>query len=378
MTAEKRLPIRFGLLTAVVWLAVAAGIIFLLWQIIGRLSASSLPSSSATPNQTHVNQTVAAVVSTQSTGVIPSVSQTVTPSPSAHPTFTPSAPVTSPQQSATLVIVTLTSTPALLCNQAGAGNPIDVTIPDDSPIPAGQSFVKTWKLVNTGTCTWTTTYSARFFYGDQMGAPASVPLEVPVLPSQSVEISIEMVAPQAPGSYQGNWKLSNTEGDLFGIGPSGNLPFWVRIVVPQNLGTQTPTPTITPTTNPSVSPTATVTPPGQMGGELALLPGDDLDLDTLTINSGDADLLYQVDDNNFHWLNPANGAMIGVFGSFPPSQSDCKSASMSPAPIAVESLSVGTYLCYTSNHARLGRMQLLGVNPEDQKLSLDLLTWAAP
>ena len=73
--------------------------------------------------------------------------------------------------------MTQTSTPVSLCDQAGAGNPIDVTIPDDTVIPAGQSFVKTWKLVNTGTCTWTTAYSATFFYGDRMGAPESVPLK---------------------------------------------------------------------------------------------------------------------------------------------------------------------------------------------------------
>jgi hypothetical protein len=378
VTAEKRLPIRFGVLTALVWLAVAAGIIFLLWQVIGRLSASSLPISSPTPNQTQVNQTIAAIVSTQSTKTPPAVTQSVTPTPSTQPSLTPSSPVPSPKQSATLGVSASTSTPAVLCNQAGAGNPLDVTIPDDSQIPAGQSFVKTWKLVNTGTCTWTTSYSAYFFYGDRMGAPESVPLDVSVEPSQSVEISIEMVAPQSPGSYQGNWKLSNAAGDLFGIGPNGNLPFWVRIVVPQNLGTQTATPTITPTSNPTTSPTVTTTPTGQIGGQLAPVLGDKIDLDALTLNSGDEDLIYQVDENNFHWLVPSNGAKIGVFGSFPPSLSDCQSASMSLAPIAVESLPVGTFLCYTTNQARTGRMQLLSVNPGDYSLTLDLLTWASP
>jgi hypothetical protein len=51
---------------------------------------------------------------------------------------------------------------------------------------------------------------------------------------------------------------------------------------------------------------------------------------------------------------------------------------MSSAPIAVESLSVGTYLCYTTNEDRFGRVLLEAVNPNDFTLTLELLTWALP
>jgi hypothetical protein len=377
LTEEKRLPIRFGLLTALVWLAVAGGIIFLLWQVIGRLTASNLPVNSPTPNQTQLNQTIAAIVNTQTTSTA-TATATLTPEPLPSLTQKPASAVPSPQQSPTPGAATQTSTPSVLCNQAGAGNPLDVTIPDDTRIPAGQSFVKTWKLVNTGTCTWTTAYSAKFFYGDRMEAPESVLLAAAVAPSQSVEISVEMVAPQSAGSYQGNWKLSNPDGELFGIGPSGNLPFWVRIVVPESQGTQTSTPSITPSFNPTTSPTVTETPPGQVGGELSPVPGDSIDLDSLTLNSGGEDLLYRMEENGFHWLVPTNGALIGIFGSFEPSKTDCQSASMSQAPIAVESLPVGNYLCYTTNQSRLGRLLLKAVNPDDYTLTLDLLTWASP
>jgi hypothetical protein len=376
VATEKRLPIRFGLLTALVWLLVAGGVIFLLWQVITRLPSSSSPISTVTPNQTQINQTIAAIVNTQATSSVVAATQTVTPSPTVKPTATLSTPLPSPNISPTVIIIAATNTPTVLCDQAGAGNPMDVTIPDDSLIPAGQSFVKTWKLVNTGTCTWTTAYSASFFYGDQMGAPENVPLEASVPPNQSVEISVEMIAPQTPGTYQGNWKLMNPEGDLFGIGPSGNQAFWVRIVVAPNQTTQTSTPSITPTTNPTGTPTATVTPPGQVSGELMPIPGDSIDLDAIALNSGDEDLLYQQDENNIHWLNPMGGAKIGVFGNQAPSQADCQSASMSSAPIAVESLPVGTYLCYTTNQGRLGQLLLKAVNPDDFTLTLDLITWA--
>ncbi len=381
MSESKRTPIRFGLLTALVWLAVAAGIIFLLWQLITRLSASSPLSSSPTPDQTQVNQTIVAIVDTQTTNLPSTPTPTGTPSPTGSP-IPPSTPRPSPGLTPTVTVLAITSTAAPLCDQAGAGNPLDVTIPDDSQIPAGQSFTKTWKLVNVGTCTWTTSYSVSFFYGDRMGAPTSLPLDAIIDPNQSVEISVEMVAPQSPGTYQGNWKMANAAGALFGIGPDGNLPFWVRIVVPENLATATRTPGITPSANPSVSPsftpTSTSTPPGQVSGELSVNTGESIDLDTITLDGAGADLRYQVDENNIHWLTPAGGAILGIFGDQDPTQADCQSASMSPAPIPVESLPVGTYLCYTTNQSRLGKALMKSLDPADFTLTLDLLTWALP
>lgn len=211
-----------------------------------------------------------------------------------------------------------------------------------------------------------------------MGAPDAVPLKGAVSPSQNVEISIEMVAPQSPGSYQGNWKLANPTGDLFGIGPNGNNPFWVRIVVEENQATATSTPTQSVTSIPTSTPSATVTPSGQVGGVLSPLPGDTIDLDTLSLNRGNEDLAYVADENGYHWLSPQGGALIGVFGNTEPSLASCQAAVMSPAPIAVESLPVGTTLCYNTNQGRFGRMLLKALDPKNFALTLDLLTWALP
>jgi hypothetical protein len=387
MSVTKRAPIRFGLLTALVWLVVAAGSIFLLWQIINRISVSNLPISTATPNQTQVYQTIAAIVNSQMTSSATQASQTGTPSPTLKPTLILATADPSSRMTPTPGGVTQTATPTALCDLAGAGNPLDITIPDDSQIEAGESFIKTWKLVNTGTCTWTTSYAASFFYGDRMGAPASAPLQANVLPAQSIEISVEMISPTSAGTYQGNWKLMNPAGELFGIGPNGDLPFWVRITVPESQTSTvtvtpgaSPTQGATPTNNPTISPspTFTATPPIQAGGELSPAPGDAIDLDNLTLNSGDEDLLYHVDTNNYHWLTPENNAMIGVFSSQEPSLPGCQSASMSHAPIAVESLPIGTYLCYSTNEGRLGRALLKAVDPNNFTLTLDLLTWALP
>jgi hypothetical protein len=391
MALKKNTPLRFSLLTVIVWLAVAAGIIILLWQVITHISGRNLPVSTATPNLTQVYQTIAVMLTTQQTSTATTPTQTVTPSPTVRLTQTPFPSSPSPVKTITPGGNTQTSTPEVLCDQAAAGNPIDLTIPDDTVLSSGQSFIKTWKLVNIGSCTWTTSYSASFFYGERMNAPESVALQETVLPAHSVEISIEMVAPLAAGTYQGNWKLSNPSGVLFGIGPNGDSPFWVRIIVPEIpsgtstatpevtatfSATESPSPTSTSTATPS--PTATNTPPIQASGELSPTPGDGIDLDTLALNGDDVDLIYQVDASNYHWLTPNDGAMIGVFGSLEPNLTDCQSASMSPAPVAVESLSVGTYLCYTTNEGRLGRVLLEAVNPDNFTLTLNLLTWALP
>jgi hypothetical protein len=113
----------------------------------------------------------------------------------------------------------------------------DVTVPDNSVIPAGTSFVKTWRLRNSGTCTWEPSYSAVFVSGVQMGAPSPVYLPHTVLPGATVDVSVPMMAPMTPGTYRGNWMLSTPAGLLFGLGGSGR--FYVQIVVP---GSTTPTP----------------------------------------------------------------------------------------------------------------------------------------
>jgi len=91
----------------------------------------------------------------------------------------------------------------------------DPTIPDGSVIAPGAAFRKTWKLQNGGTTTWTTSYTLGFISGDQMGTITSVPLTQTVSPGQQVDVSVDMVAPTAVGTYQGYWKMKNASGQLF-------------------------------------------------------------------------------------------------------------------------------------------------------------------
>lgn len=108
----------------------------------------------------------------------------------------------------------------------------DVTVPDGTVYQPGETFVKTWRLSNSGDCTWNAGYAVVFDQGDAMGSPASFPLTSgEVKPGEEVEISVTLKAPEEPGEYRGDWKLRNAAGQIFGLGNSGTSSFWVLINV---------------------------------------------------------------------------------------------------------------------------------------------------
>ena len=117
----------------------------------------------------------------------------------------------------------------------------DVTIPDGQEILGGESFEKTWRLRNNGTCTWNSGYALVFESGDAMSGPASIALTTgTVAPGEELDITVELTAPVDSGTYRGNWKLRNSAGIVFGIGDDAGSVFWVEIVVPSP--TETPDP----------------------------------------------------------------------------------------------------------------------------------------
>ncbi len=118
----------------------------------------------------------------------------------------------------------------------------DVTVPDNTYVSPGQSFVKTWRLRNAGTCTWTADYTLVFAGGHNMGGTGSVPLRGPVAPGGTVDLSVTLTAPAGNGTYEGKWQLRNADGKLFGTGSNASGVFWTRIIVGP-----TPTPVPTPT-----------------------------------------------------------------------------------------------------------------------------------
>jgi hypothetical protein len=124
----------------------------------------------------------------------------------------------------------------------------DVTVPDGTDFEPGETFVKTWQVRNAGTATWTTEYALIYVSGEQMGGPASVPMPSVVAPGQTVELSVDLTAPQSVGTYTGFWMLRNAAGTAFGLTADANQPVYVQIdVVPAgSAGNGTPQPGGTP------------------------------------------------------------------------------------------------------------------------------------
>lgn len=120
----------------------------------------------------------------------------------------------------------------------------DITIPDGTVIRPGQTFTKTWRLANEGTCTWTTDYAIVFLQGTRMSKEAQLNLPAPVLPGDTVDLSVRLTAPETAGSFQADWLLANSAGETFGLGDESDKSFWIQIVVAAtgslpNLGTPT-------------------------------------------------------------------------------------------------------------------------------------------
>jgi hypothetical protein len=120
-------------------------------------------------------------------------------------------------------------TPMTICDRAG--NIQDITIPDGTAVNSGTEFTKTWRLKNTGSCTWNQNFHLVFYTGDKMGAASEINLTKTVSPGQTADISVDLTAPNNLGTYTGYWKLRNDSGVLFGIGAWAQDPFWASIKV---------------------------------------------------------------------------------------------------------------------------------------------------
>lgn len=108
----------------------------------------------------------------------------------------------------------------------------DVTLPDNTVLAPGTSFVKTWTIQNSGTCAWDPQAVAVFTGGARMAGGSPHPVGA-LAAGATMDISINFVAPGSPGTYRSSWKMQSGSGVQFG------QPFYVQIVIP---GPPTPVP----------------------------------------------------------------------------------------------------------------------------------------
>jgi hypothetical protein len=171
------------------------------------------PPSATPPATATVNPTMPAWLPSATLPPIPSAtSMANTPTPGPADTSTPE----------------VTLTPAVPLTDRAEFS-ADVTVPDGTPYKIDATFVKTWRVKNVGTATWTTDYALIFAKGEAMTTTQTVPLLASVAPGQTVELSLTLTVPAKTGRHQGFWQLRNAAGALFGIGVNANEPIYVDI-----------------------------------------------------------------------------------------------------------------------------------------------------
>ncbi len=208
------------------------------------------------PTPTHITTEAAAVLPTETTKPIPTATPTAVPFSQSAPTNTalPPAPTSTPVLQLTQPVPTASpaASPELPnptiapTDLASACTDIaayygDVTIPDDTPVKQGETFVKIWRVRNVGTCAWNKGYALVHQSGEMMNAPLSNPLP-DVLPGTTADISIELTAPARGGRTVSYWEFQNPQGKRFGVGAGNPGPLWVQVLV----SFLVPSPTETP------------------------------------------------------------------------------------------------------------------------------------
>lgn len=183
-------------------------------------------SSTADPNLVYtqiwltveVGQTQTALAASPTSAVTSTPKITVTPKATNTPLISetplPGAPSVTPG-----VNSTPRSTSQQTCDNASFGG--DITYNDGSEVPAGQPFVKTWRIKNLGPCTWNQDYVLIFGWGGDgtnwnTVGPSHFSALVP--PGDTIDISISLTAPTTPGSYAATFRTQNDNG--FNFGPS--------------------------------------------------------------------------------------------------------------------------------------------------------------
>jgi Ig-like domain from next to BRCA1 gene len=169
------------------------------------------------------------------------------------PTITPTPLFTDTPTLAPATVVTASPT-VQKCEDAAFVS--DVTIPDGTEMAVNQQFTKTWRVMNTGTCTWITSFYLGFSYGELMGGQTKVSLPSAVAAGQTVDLSVNLTVPNKTGKLTGVWAIFDNKGVNFGP----VLTVVVNVSVPSAtpaLGvTATPVP---PTATNTLAPSATAT-----------------------------------------------------------------------------------------------------------------------
>lgn len=103
---------------------------------------------------------------------------------------------------------------------------VDENLPDGTHLQPRTSFVKHWRMKNTGSLKWSSDTKLKFMWGNlTLASSEKKDVTVPsLLPGQVGVVSVKFVAPSIEGIYTSHWRLSHREEQF---GPR----IWCSIVV---------------------------------------------------------------------------------------------------------------------------------------------------
>ncbi|MDF1515448.1 MAG: NBR1-Ig-like domain-containing protein, partial [Anaerolineae bacterium] len=173
----------------------------------------------------------------------------------------------------------------------------DVTVPDDSVFASNTDFVKTWRIRNSGTCTWSAGTTLEFLSGDAVGVGDAVTIPV-TAPGEEIDVSVDFKTPADPGNYRSNWQMVKSGGTT----RFGGV-FYVKFIV------QAP--------DSSQPPDESGTPPRQFIGKTAvdcqkvtLSWEDGTGERAYTINAAGLEVPLDADITTYVWQNPPTGTSV--------------------------------------------------------------------
>lgn len=123
----------------------------------------------------------------------------------------------------------------------------DLSIPAGTELKPSQSFTKSWRVHNNGSCDWVD-YKLVYISGSMLGGNSPSNLRT-VRSGEVIDIALELTAPSYPGEYIGTWKIQTDKGSLL------ETELLYRIVIPAPTATPSPTATKRPTSTPKPSST---------------------------------------------------------------------------------------------------------------------------
>ncbi len=196
------------------------------------------PTQNADVIYTSVAGTMVAQLNDQQTQTAQAIPPSSLPSPTTADTFTPLPTVPAAPSVTPFTINTPGSVvqPTIFTGgtpgSTGAGCAdskfISETPPaDGTQFSKGENFSKSWSFMNSGTCTWSNSYSFGFQNGDRLGGKEIVISRSVdfVLAGQIKTFTVQFEAPISAGHYKGFWQMRTPAGGSFGS------RVWIDIVV---------------------------------------------------------------------------------------------------------------------------------------------------